>query len=81
MEPAYNVLAAKIKKAPLPEIVRVLKMCYLYGVADGAEAEVAEGTDRFLRIKTDTHYETECPACQTWLELDLLGLLKDNGEN
>lgn len=82
MIPAYKMLAMQIKKRNLQEIEKILKRVYLYGFADGAEAEVndPDKSDRFVRIKRDTIYEVKCPCRNEVLELDLLDLLERNGE-
>lgn len=66
--------AVKLKDPVRMEVF--LKELYLQGFADGANADIPDDDDRYLRLKDGHHYECECPECGSVMELDLFGLLE-----
>lgn len=80
MKPDRRVAVQVAKEKNPDKILKMLKQVYLYGFADGAEAEPLESDERFLRIKIGTDYVVQCPNCGEEIQIDLLDLLARNGE-
>lgn len=75
-----NIAMQVVKVKDPKKMEQFLTDIYLLGMADGANAEVVKGDDRYLKLEIGRKYECVCPICGSEIELDLLGLLEDEEE-
>lgn len=59
------------------KMLAFLKVIYQQGFADGADADLCDEEDRFLRIRPNQKFECQCPECGTVLELDIRQLITE----
>ena len=76
-----NITMQAVKLKDPVKMEAFLTELYLQAFADGANAEVVEDGDRYLKLKVNHTYECQCPECGAFMDLDLLGLLEEEESN
>lgn len=76
-----NITMQAVRLKDPAKMEAFLTELYMQAFADGANAEVAEEGDRYLKLKVNHTYECQCPECGAFMDLDLLGLLEEGEDD